>query len=319
MSGDDPRATGAAALPAAETAPSWDRLLRASGLPRHEARALLEHASARGRSWLIAHGNEPADPASAARFSALARRRRNGEPLAYLIGSRGFHALELRVDDSVLIPRADTETLVDVAIEAAPRGGRLLDLGTGSGAIAIAVGVARPDLQLVATDLSAAALRIAAGNAARWLPAGRPGGPMRLFEGSWWQAVPADEAAFDLIVSNPPYIADDDPHLQQGDLRFEPRGALASGSDGLEAIRAIVAGASGRIRSDGWLMLEHGHEQGDAVRSLLAAAGWREARSHRDAERRERVTVARAPDQGSQRASASAPPRPGTSRPSPLV
>ena len=276
-------------------AASWDSLLRASGLPRHEARALLEHASARGRSWLIAHGDEPAEPAPAARFSALARRRHAGEPLAYLTGSREFHGLALRVDASVLIPRADTETLVDLAIAAAPRGGRLLDLGTGSGAIAIAVGAARPDLRLVATDLSAAALRVAADNASRWLPPSRPGGPVRLFQGSWWQALPADAPAFALIVSNPPYIAGDDPHLKQGDLRFEPRAALASGRDGLDAIRAIVAGADRRIARRGCLMLEHGHDQGAALRRLLTAAGWREARSYRDAEDRERVTTAQAP------------------------
>ncbi|HRO60927.1 MAG TPA: peptide chain release factor N(5)-glutamine methyltransferase, partial [Burkholderiaceae bacterium] len=226
---------------------------------------------------------------------ALARRRHAGEPLAYLTGSREFHGLALCVDASVLIPRADTETLVDLAIAAAPPGGRLLDLGTGSGAIAIAVGAARPELQLVATDLSAAALRVAADNAARCLPPNRPGGPLRLFEGSWWQALPADEPAFDLIVSNPPYIAANDPHLRRGDLRFEPPAALASGRDGLDAIRAIVAGADRRIAADGWLMLEHGHDQGEAVRRLLEAAGWRAARSHRDAGHRERVTIAKPP------------------------
>jgi release factor glutamine methyltransferase len=275
--------------------PNWDALLAGCGLPRLEARALLEHASALPRSWLIAHGDEPAPSETAARFEALARRRLAGAPLAYLTGAREFHGLLLHVDPSVLIPRADTELIVELAIGLAPAGGRLLDLGTGSGAIAIAVGVARPDLQIVATDLSEAALDVAARNGAELLPADRPGGAPRWRAGSWWQALPRGEAPFDLIVSNPPYIAAADPHLAQGDLRFEPPHALASGADGLDAIREIVSGAPPRLAAGGWLLLEHGHDQGAAVRALLERAGWREIATHRDAGERERVSVARAP------------------------
>jgi len=279
----------------ADLRPSWDALLAGCGLPRLEARALLERATGLPRSWLIAHGDEAAPGETAARFEALARRRLAGVPLAYLTGAREFRGLLLRVDASVLIPRADTELIVELAIRLAPAGGRLLDLGTGSGAIAIAVGVARPDLHIVATDLSAAALDVAAHNGAELLPADRPGGAPRWCVGSWWQALPRGEAPFDLIVSNPPYIAADDPHLAQGDLRFEPPQALASGADGLDAIREIVAGAPQRLVAGGWLLLEHGYDQGAAVRALLEQAGWREIATHRDAGGRERASVARAP------------------------
>jgi release factor glutamine methyltransferase len=270
-------------------------LIVGAGLPRIEARALLEHVSGRSRSWLIAHGNETAEAEVTVRFAALVQRRRAGEPLAYLIGFREFHGLSLRVNASVLIPRADTETLVDLAIERAPADGRLLDLGTGSGAIVIAVGKALPALELVATDLSDAALQVAAANGEALLSSDRPGGPPRWLGGSWWQALPPDEPPFDLIVANPPYIRSGDPHLVQGDLPHEPAAALASGPDGLEAITEIARGAPPRLVADGWLLLEHGHDQGAEVRALLAESGWREIATHRDAEARERVTVARAP------------------------
>lgn len=280
--------------PAAPRA-SWDALLTASGLPRLEARALLEEVSGHGRSWLIAHGDEAAPAEASGRFRELARRRREGEPLAYLLGFREFHGLRLRVSPAVLIPRADTELLVDLAIRLAPPDGRMLDLGTGSGAIAVAVAAARPDLRIVATDLSQGALAIAAGNAEACLDAGRPGGPLRWLAGSWWAALPAGEPPFDLIASNPPYIAEGDPHLARGDLRHEPAQALASGADGLAAIREIAAGARDRLAPGGWLLVEHGFEQGPAARALFEAAGLGRVASHRDAEARERVTAGRCP------------------------
>ncbi|MCM5571845.1 peptide chain release factor N(5)-glutamine methyltransferase [Burkholderiaceae bacterium FT117] len=270
-------------------------MLAASGLPRLEARALLEHACGRGRSWLIAHGEEAAPPDAAARFATLAQRRRAGEPLAYLTGFREFHGLRLRVSPAVLIPRADTELLVELAIRLAPPGARLLDLGTGSGAIAVAVAAARPDLRVSASDLSEAALAIAAANEAAVLPAGRAGGAIRWMAGNWWAALPADEPRFELIVSNPPYIAAGDPHLARGDLPHEPAQALASGPDGLDALREIAAGASARLLPGGWLLVEHGFDQGAAVRALFEAAGLREVATHRDAEGRERVTAGRRP------------------------
>lgn len=277
---------------------TWQTLLAASGLPRLEARALLEHASGHGRSWLIAHGDEPAPAAVADCFETLATRRRAGEPLAYLTGWRAFHGLRLRVSPAVLIPRADTEVLVEQAVRRAPPGGRVLELGTGSGAIAIAVAALRPDLSICATDLSAAALAVAQGNAAHCLPgagADRAGGPLRWLVGDWWAALPAGEPPFDLIVSNPPYIASDDPHLGQGDLRHEPEQALVSGSDGLTALKVIAAGAPAHLKPGGWLLVEHGHEQGPAVRQLLGEAGLSGITTLPDAEHRDRITCGRRP------------------------
>ncbi len=201
----------------------------------------------------------------------------------------------LQVDRSVLIPRADTETLVELAAAMAPVGARLLDLGTGSGAIAIALAAACPELRITATDLSTAALALARRNAAAQLSATRPGGALRWLAGSWWQALPADEPAFDVIVSNPPYIGAEDPHLECGDLRYEPSLALASGPDGLDAVRVIIAGAPVRLAPAGWLLLEHGCDQGPAVRGLLEQSGWRRIDTHFDGEGRERVTAGQCP------------------------
>lgn len=229
------------------------------------------------------------------RFGDLAQRRRGGEPLSYLTGRREFHGLALRVDPSVLIPRADTETLVDLAIALAPPGARLLELGTGSGAISIALAAARPDLRITATDLSQPALQIAKHNAAEQLNADRLGGQIRWLLGSWWLAMPQGEPAFELIVSNPPYICADDPHLRRGDLRHEPAMALASGQDGLDAIRAIIDGAAPRMAPQAWLLLEHGFDQAQTVRTLLRRSGWRSIATHRDAEGRERATLGQPP------------------------
>jgi release factor glutamine methyltransferase len=273
----------------------WDTLLAGSGLARLEARALLESATGRSRSWLIAHGDEAATQEATLRFGELARRRRAGEPLSYLTGWREFHGLALRVDPSVLIPRADTEKLVELAIALAPASARLLELGTGSGAIAIALAAARSDLRVTATDLSQPALELAKRNAAEQLDANRTGGPLRWLLGSWWLALPADEPAIELIVSNPPYLRADDPHLSRGDLRYEPAMALASGPDGLDAIRAIIDGAPPRLAPQGWLLLEHGFDQAETVRTLLGEAGWRDIATHRDAEGRERATLGQRP------------------------
>lgn len=306
------RETGSAGGQSGRSGASWDALLATSGLPRLEARALLEHVSGRDRSWLIAHGNEPAPARIAARFAALAHRRSTGEPLAYLVGFRDFHGLRLRVSPAVLIPRAETELLVDLAIGLAAHGARVLDLGTGSGAVALALAAARPDLQITATDLSEAALAIAAGNARRCLPSGgssRPGGRLRWLAGSWWAALPPDAPAFDLIVANPPYIAQDDPHLARGDLLHEPAHALTGGHDGLDAIRTIAAGACAHLAAQGWLLMEHGYDQGCAVRALFRAAGLEQVATHRDAEARERVTSGRKAEGDSSRLT-SQPPRP---------
>src|SRR5690606_23736537 len=225
-----------------------------------DAEVLLAHALGQGRGWLYAHGDAPLAPVAAAAFQALVDRRLAGEPVAYLVGHQGFWRLDLEVTPDTLVPRPETELLVELALARIPRGRRVdvLDLGTGSGAIALALALERPEACVVATDASSAALEVASGNARRLAL-----GNVEFAHGHWWDAV--QQARFDVIVSNPPYIADGDPHLLQGDLRREPRGALSSGSDGLDAIREIVAGAPGHLRPGGWLLLEHGHDQGPAV------------------------------------------------------
>lgn len=266
---------------------SFDALLAASGLPRIEARALLEHASGRTREWLVGHGDEPAPADVAERFRVLARRRAAGEPLAYLVGGREFFGRWFETTPAVLIPRPDTELLVEAALARAAQRARVLDLGTGSGAIALTLALERPDLEVTATDASPRAVEVAARNAAR-LGAAR----VRILVGDWYAALGAGER-FEMIVSNPPYIAAGDAHLAAGDLRHEPAQALTDGADGLSALRTIVAAAPQHLAPGGWLLLEHGLDQGDAVRQLLAAAGFDALATLRDAEARDRVSLGR--------------------------
>lgn len=252
---------------------------------RAEAAILLAHALGKPRSWLLAHADDPADTAGAAAFAALVERRAAGEPVAYLTGHRGFWTLDLEVTPATLIPRPETELLVELALAKLPREGapRVADLGTGSGAIALAIARECPHTRVLATDASAAALAVARRNA----EANRIRN-VGFAQGDWFAAL--GEERFDLIVSNPPYIAADDPHLERGDLRFEPGSALASGSDGLDDIRRIVAGARSHLAGDGWLLFEHGWDQGTAVRGLLDAAGYRDVFTAQDLEQRDRVS-----------------------------
>lgn len=250
---------------------------QAQGLARIDAQMLLLHALGQptdGRAWLIAHDDEILPAAAAARFGQSIARRLAGEPVAYLTGTKAFHGLSLHVDARVLDPRPDTETLVDWALEHIPvdRSVRVLDLGTGSSAIALAIAAARPHAEVWATDVSNQALDLARANAARL------GLPLRLRQGDWLAPVAGEH--FDLITSNPPYIAEGDPHLQA--LAYEPRSALASGPDGLDDLRAICANAPAHLRPGGWLLLEHGHDQAGAVRTLLQQAGFAEIQSRRD-------------------------------------
>lgn len=265
-----------------------DALLREARqrIAPEDAILLLAHALQRSVSWLYAHGDEPVDGTVAAGFRDLVERRSAGEPVAYLTGRRGFWTLDLMVSGDTLIPRPDSERLVELALERLPAEApcRVLDLGTGSGAIALALASERPKARVLATDRSAGALEVARRNAqVHRLP------NVEFAAGDWYAPVAGER--FDLIASNPPYIAMDDVHLGQGDLRFEPRGALASGRDGLDALRTIAAGAPGHLRSGGWLLVEHGFEQGSAVRELLSAAGFGAVHTAQDLEERERVTL----------------------------
>jgi release factor glutamine methyltransferase len=269
-------------------------LLRASPLPALEARVLLTHVLGWRRTELITRGDEPLDATSVARFRALEARRVRGEPIAQLVGSREFFGLDFEVTPDVLIPRPETELLVETAL-AALEGiaqPRVLDLGTGSGAIAVAIASARPDARMWAVDRSADALAVAARNAARLLDPARKGGAPMFAKGSWYDALDRS-LRFDAIVSNPPYIASGDPHLATGDLRFEPRGALTDEADGLTALRAIVADAPCWLVPGGVLWMEHGYDQAAAVRALLAARGFDDVRSTCDLAGIERISGGR--------------------------
>lgn len=255
---------------------------------RAEAGILLAHALGKPRSWLVAHADDVPDAAGAEAFAALVERRAAGEPVAYLTGHRGFWTLELEVTPATLIPRPETELLVELALARLPRDGvpRVADLGTGSGAIALALARECPHARVLATDASAAALAVARRNAETNRIRN-----VAFVQGDWFGALAGEH--LDLIVSNPPYIAAGDPHLAQGDLRFEPSSALASGSDGLDDIRRIVDGARTHLVAGGWLLFEHGWDQGAAARGLLEAAGYGGVFTAQDLEQRDRVSGGR--------------------------
>ena len=328
--------------PAVDTAPSIDDLIRHSQLPRAEARRLLASLTGQPLTWFMAHGDDPADPDTTTRFQALAERRRAGEPLAYLLGQQEFYGRPFAVSPAVLIPRADTETLVETALEQLARlrqqqrtvdvpGAEapalvsppaqthtcqgqssadaqaplsetssrpahpplsLLELGTGSGIIAITLALEAPDTEVHAVERSPEALAVAQQNA-KALRADN----IHWHAGSWWQAL-ACPRRFDLIVSNPPYIAAGDHHLQQGDLRFEPPQALAAGPDGLDDLRILIGGAPAHLTPGGWLLLEHGYDQEAPVQALLRDAGFADVFTRRDLAGQPRVSGGRWQEDG---------------------
>jgi len=266
---------------------------RSRGVERLDAQLLLAHVLGQPRTWLLAHGDDPLTPVQAAAFDALAGRRAAGEPFAYLVGEREFHGLSLAVNDAVLVPRPDTETLVEWALEllagplretAQPA---VLDLGTGSGAIALALKKACPRARVWAGERSAGALSVARANAQRLAL------DVRFAQGDWWDALAAapDVPTFDLVVSNPPYIAADDPHLAA--LTHEPLSALVADDEGLADIRRIAQGASHHLRDGGWLLFEHGWEQAVAVQDILQRSGFGEVSTRVDIEGRARCTGGR--------------------------
>jgi release factor glutamine methyltransferase len=235
---------------------------------RADARILLRHALQRDAAWLIAHAGDTVVAGCAEEFRALISRRAAGEPVAYLTATREFYGRSFKVTPAVLIPRPETELLVELALARLPAGKacRVLDMGTGSGCIGVTVAAERPQAQVTLTDASAGALDIARANAAQWASANTT-----VQHSDWYAAL--GDARYDLIVANPPYVADGDAHLQQGDLRFEPRTALAAGIDGLRDLRQIIAQVPGHLNPGGWLLLEHGYDQSAACAQLLAAAG----------------------------------------------
>ncbi len=253
---------------------------------RIEADLLLATALGVSRTHLHAHPEQPLDGAQAERFATLVTRRAQGEPCAYLTGRREFWSLDIEVTPATLIPRPETERLVELILERLPadRDTRIADLGTGSGAVALAVAHERPRAEVIASDRSRAALAVAAGNARRL---GLPN--LHLLESDWLSAHAG--TSLDLIASNPPYVRADDPHLAQGDLRFEPQAALVAGDDGLDALRRIVAEAPRVLRPGGWLLVEHGADQGASVCALLRDTGFTAVTDHHDLAGLSRVTT----------------------------
>lgn len=255
-------------------------LTNASGLPVLELRMLLMYGLNKTRIQLITQSDAALTGQQCDCVQALVARRQQGEPIAYILGQREFFGLMLKVTTDVLIPRPDTELLVELALQLTPANAALLDLGTGSGAIAVAVAHQRPDLQVSAADISAAALEVARTNAALHVCR------IAFFHSDWYAGIP--QAQWQTIVSNPPYIVLDDAHLSQGDLRFEPIDALTDHADGLSAYRQIIQGAVSRL--NGWLLMEHGYDQAAAVRELLRQHGFSEIQSWRDLAGIERVS-----------------------------
>jgi release factor glutamine methyltransferase len=263
-------------------------LAAASSTPRLDAELLLSMAAGRPRSTILGFPEAIVPVAEGDHFRTLIRERRGGVPLAYLTGYKEFYSLKLGVTRDTLVPRPETELLVDLALSHLTRDSRakVLDLGTGCGAIALAVKRERPGVRVTAVDASPAALRVARRNATRLAL------DVRWVESSWFTALDGDR--YDLIVANPPYVASSDPHLT-GALRHEPRGALDGGDDGLSAIRKILAGARAHLEPRGCLMIEHGYDQGPAVAALARSQRLRSPKSHRDLSGHDRVVVASAP------------------------
>ena len=257
-------------------------LLTDSALPALEARVLMMHALHKTRIQLITQSGYQLNAEELQTYRKLEQRRVHGVPVAYLIGQREFFGLNLKVTPDVLIPRADTELLVELALQFAVPDADLLDLGTGSGAIAVAIAHERPDLHVWASDVSAAALAVARHNNHTCQCS------IQFIESDWYQSLPQKQ--WQIIVSNPPYIQNDDPHLKQGDLRFEPVNALTDHADGLSAYRQLITGAKTRLLHGGWLLLEHGYDQSVAVRAMLSAQQFSRVQSWRDLAGIERVS-----------------------------
>jgi len=263
--------------------------LSSSESPRRDAEILLEHVTGKARTYLLAFGETLLTPEQEAQLAALLARRKTGEPVAHLTGEREFWSLPLYVSAATLIPRPDTECLVEQALARLPDGPcRILDLGTGTGAIALALASERPDCQITAVDVMPDAVALAQRNLARLGFSN-----LQINQSSWFSALA--QHAFEMIVSNPPYIDEHDPHLSQGDVRFEPLTALVAANDGLADIEHIITTAREHLVPGGWLLLEHGWTQGEAVRALFSAAGYASVETCRDYGGNERLTLGKKP------------------------
>ena len=258
---------------------------RDSPLSQLETRILLTHALGLTRMQLVTQSERLLSAEESCRLAALVQRRVDGEPIAYIVGSREFYGLSFDVTPDVLIPRPETELLVELALQRLPPNSHLLDMGTGSGAIAVAIAANRPDAKVTALDYSSAALTIARRNATQHKVT------IEFLQSDWFAGL--DQRQFDLIVSNPPYIVNGDMHLKQGDLRFEPIDALTDHGDGLSALRQIIDGAGSHLREGGWLFMEHGYDQAATVRELVAAHGFADVQSWKDLAGIERVSGGR--------------------------
>ncbi|TAM43761.1 MAG: peptide chain release factor N(5)-glutamine methyltransferase [Gammaproteobacteria bacterium] len=268
-------------------------LTPSSPSPRLDADVLLRHVTGCSPADLVARAERILTDDEARRLDALTTRRRAGEPVAYLTGEREFWSMTLKVTPAVLIPRPETELLVERALAHVPADARwtVADVGTGSGAIALAIARERPRCRVIASDRSPEALAVARANAHQLGIAN-----VEFFEGEWLE--PLGKLSPEMVVSNPPYVRADDPHLNEGDVRFEPKGALIGGADGLDAIRALAQQAFACLMPGGWLLLEHGYDQATAVAAILTEAGFCEIACHRDLAGHDRVTECRAAPTG---------------------
>lgn len=261
------------------------KFARIGDTPRLDAEILLASALDKPRSYLISHPDTIVEPAAGDTYASMVARRASGEPVAYILGYQEFWSLRFDVCDAVLIPRPETETLVSCALDIIPEHEpwRMADLGTGSGAIALAIASERPHCEVIATDISTAALAMAQENARRHKLT-----HVQFCQGQWYAAL--DEGSLEMIVSNPPYVSENDPHLDAPSMQFEPRSALIAPANGLRYLREIIEGAPTRLTQGGWLLLEHGAEQADFVAQLMAAEGFKNVATQNDLAGHPRVT-----------------------------
>jgi len=255
---------------------TFDTLMRESKLHRADARALMVFASGQSREWLMARGDQPAPDDVCKKFVELSEQRKQGLPVAYLVGAREFFGRSFQVNRTVLVPRPETELLAAYAIAHAPTDSAVLDLGCGSGALGITIAAERPDLRVIATDISEPALKVARQNAIHHQCEN-----IEFSTGAWFDAIARDQK-FAIIVSNPPYVCSGDDHLMGDGIRFEPELALVSGEDGLDAIRTLIAGAQEYLMPQGRLIIEHGFSQGEAVHQLMLGSSYRAIQAHDD-------------------------------------